>query len=235
MSQKLYAVAEQASLMGATRGHKQGRLPSLQVGGGGGSVGVNSTATHSSLGPWQGELLRSQSADAVHTCKQGQVRSIHWRRDQTRKVSRFVFFFFLIFVYDTYIYISSHHNTYTKTIPSLDWISRMTHSSLVILFGQIWARRYQKLVPSHHHNRSPLMMKSAVNRRDSSPRSRRSQLEDESDDCMQSLLLANGGNAKCSTTAGSSSSRQQQQIRHPAHQHHHRHWNNKVQFDETFV
>lgn len=85
VSQKLYAVAEQAAL--TTTNQQPGRLPSLQVGGGGGSVGVNSTATYSSLGPWQGELLRSQSADAVHTCKQGQVRSIHWRRDQTRKVS----------------------------------------------------------------------------------------------------------------------------------------------------
>lgn len=85
VSQKLYAVAEQTALVVATRQQQQGRLPSLQVGGGG-SVGVNSTATYSSLGPWQGELLRSQSADAVHTCKQGQVRSIHWRRDQTRKV-----------------------------------------------------------------------------------------------------------------------------------------------------
>lgn len=85
VSQKLYAVAEQAALTVTTKDPKQGRFPSLQVGGRG-SVGVNSTATNSSLGPWQGELLRSQSADAVHTCKQGQVRSIHWRRDQTRKV-----------------------------------------------------------------------------------------------------------------------------------------------------
>ena len=113
VSQKLYAVAEQAALTVTTKDPKQGRFPSLQVGGRR-SVGVNSTATNSSLGPWQGELLRSQSADAVHTCKQGQVRSIHWRRDQTRKVktqkknkleakldlsdeSTFVLFFFLIF------------------------------------------------------------------------------------------------------------------------------------------
>ena len=100
VSQKLYAVTEQAALMVTSRdpSSKQDRLPSLQVGGGGGgsSVGVNSTTTYSSLGPWQGELLRSQSADAVHTCKQGQVRSIHWRRDQTRRVS--FFFFFLLFI-----------------------------------------------------------------------------------------------------------------------------------------
>lgn len=87
VSQKLYAVAEHAALMGTTRDPKQDRMQSIQVSGGGGSVGVNSTMTYSTLGPWQGELLRSQSADAVHTCKQGQVRSIHWRRDQTRRVS----------------------------------------------------------------------------------------------------------------------------------------------------
>jgi hypothetical protein len=93
VSQKLYAVTEQAALMVTSRdpSSKQDRLPSLQVGGGGSSVGVNSTTTYSSLGPWQGELLRSQSADAVHTCKQGQVRSINWRRDQTRRVS-FIFY-----------------------------------------------------------------------------------------------------------------------------------------------
>lgn len=87
VSQKLYAVAEHAALMGTTRDPKQDRMQSIQVSGGGGSVGVNSTMTYSTLGPWRGELLRSQSADAVHTCKQGQVRSIHWRRDQTRRVS----------------------------------------------------------------------------------------------------------------------------------------------------
>lgn len=87
MSQKLYAIAEHAALTGTTKDCKQDRLQSVQVSGTGGSVGVNSTTTYSSLGPWQSELLRSQSADAVHTCKQGQVRSIHWRRDQTRKVS----------------------------------------------------------------------------------------------------------------------------------------------------
>ena len=90
VSQKLYAVTEQAALMVTTRDPtKQDRLPSLQVGGGS-SMGVNSTTTYSSLGPWQSELLRSQSADAVHTCKQGQVRSIHWRRDETCRVSSFL-------------------------------------------------------------------------------------------------------------------------------------------------
>lgn len=32
------------------------------------------------------EMKRSQSADAVHTCKKGLARSILWRRNETRKV-----------------------------------------------------------------------------------------------------------------------------------------------------
>lgn len=177
VSQKLYAVAEHAALMGTTRDPKQDRMQSIQVSGGGGSVGVNSTMTYSTLGPWQGELLRSQSADAVHTCKQGQVRSIHWRRDQTRR---------------------------------------------------IWARRYQKLVPCRHENR-PLMKPSTDGRKTS----RRSHLgeEEEPDDCT-----ARVSSSKYPSVVASDNRHQEIRIAASHHQEQFRpHWNNKVQFDETFV
>ena len=59
------------------------RLSSLQVSGAGIS---NASASRAIFNHWESELARSQSADAVHTSKQGQLRSIHWRRDQTHKV-----------------------------------------------------------------------------------------------------------------------------------------------------
>ncbi|XP_046456218.1 blood vessel epicardial substance-like [Daphnia pulex] len=175
VSQKLYAVTEQAALMVTSRdpSSKQDRLPSLQVGGGS-SVGVNSTTTYSSLGPWQGELLRSQSADAVHTCKQGQVRSINWRRDQTRR---------------------------------------------------IWARRYQKLVPTRHHR--PLK-KPAPCRQEMSRRGDHLGKEDPGD--------CGGGKVSSSPKYPTLEvgNRHEQIIRIEPHHQERLHWN-RVQFDETFV
>ena len=78
MSQKLYALTEEAALL-------NGRAASATADAGG---------TPPTLGPWQTELLRSQSVDAVHTSKQGQVRSNHWRRNQTNRIwSVFKFYY----------------------------------------------------------------------------------------------------------------------------------------------
>lgn len=93
VSEKLYAVAEQASLPISSGCQQQaagsgngGRLSSSQAGGSVGLNGSTATAATSSFGPWESEVSRSQSADAVHTVHTGQMRSIHWRRDETRKV-----------------------------------------------------------------------------------------------------------------------------------------------------
>ena len=76
MSHKLYAVTEESLSTAALRGHcQQGHLAVLEDNG----------WTSSTLGPWEEQLLRSQSLDAVHCDKEGHVRSYHWRRNQSQR------------------------------------------------------------------------------------------------------------------------------------------------------
>jgi len=75
ISEKLYSVAEQQ----ATLARNKLLLPRLNISS---SSGLWSSRTP--LGPWQDELLRSQSVDQIYTAPMGQVRSHHWRRNQLR-------------------------------------------------------------------------------------------------------------------------------------------------------
>jgi len=92
VSEKLYAVAEYSQSLiimtnkqsNSSAGGGTSRLSSLQVSGAGSNASAGGRAAI--FNHWESELARSQSADAVHTSKQGQLRSIHWRRDQTHKV-----------------------------------------------------------------------------------------------------------------------------------------------------